>query len=675
MTVAGRRSSVASLTAAFVVLVLPAASSAQTPDTILSIDTIVVSAARPVTTTGGASATVLRIDSLRVGPAPTLEATLRQVPLVQVRRNSRGEAQIALRGSGERQVAVLVDGVPLSLGWDHRVDLSVLPALAARSVTLVRGLSSVLHGPNVLGGVVEVGVARGPFALASPPALELEIGAEHTGAQVIGLTGAHHEADGSGELLVRGGLGFRDSPGYPAAPGVAAPFRENELQRNTDVRQVDAFLALRARDARGRWLALSAFGVDAARGIAPEEDVLEPRFWRYPESQRVVGAVSAGTGLRVTPFGGSGDLEASVGYDATRVRIEQYPSLEYEAPIGAERGDTRTLSLRLLGDHTLGETAELRGALTYADVSHDEIVHDFLVELFPERHEYRQRLWSAGLELVKRLPALSGGRVSGGLVWDGADTPESGDKPPLGRLGDWGARVGATALAGDRVLVHAGASRRARFPAPRELYSGALGRFEPNPSLRPEALIAAEAGATTSLSGAELQAVAFHHRLDDAIVRATTPQGRFRRENRDQLRSTGVELLASGRVERFDIQADVTLQRVRASENGVMRVAEYQPGVAGGIEIATLLPAALRTSASLDYTGAQECVHPDRGAAELEAHATVDARAARAWRFRRGFVRDLEVAVAVDNITNATAWDQCGLARPGRTFGVRLRLR
>ena len=39
-----------------------------------------------------------------------------------------------------------------------------------------------------------------------------------------------------------------------------------------------------------------------------------------------------------------------------------------------------------------------------------------------------------------------------------------------------------------------GLSRRGRFPSLRELYSGALGRFEPNPDLRSETLLGAEAG-------------------------------------------------------------------------------------------------------------------------------------------------------------------------------------
>jgi iron complex outermembrane recepter protein len=88
------------------------------PDSVLQVGAISVHAARPVATVGGGSALEVRIDSLAVPAAPTLEQVLRRLPLVQVRTNSRGEAQFSLRGSGSdaRQVAVLVDGIPLNLG-------------------------------------------------------------------------------------------------------------------------------------------------------------------------------------------------------------------------------------------------------------------------------------------------------------------------------------------------------------------------------------------------------------------------------------------------------------------------------------------------------------------------------------------------------------------------------
>ena len=155
-------------------LVLGAPAGAQQRDTVRTdtmvfrIEEIRVQARRPVTTVGGASAIEVTVDSLGLSAAPTVEEVLREIPSVHVRTNSRGESEISVRGSESRQVALLVDGVPISLGWDARTDVSVLPAAAAHEVTLVRGLSSILHGPNVLGGVVEMKVPESPGRTFKP---------------------------------------------------------------------------------------------------------------------------------------------------------------------------------------------------------------------------------------------------------------------------------------------------------------------------------------------------------------------------------------------------------------------------------------------------------------------------------------------------------------------------
>ena len=108
------------------------------------LDGMRVVAGRRLTVTGGVGVVEMRLDSLGSVPIPTLEQALREMPLVRVRENSRGEAQPSLRGATDRHIAVLVDGVPLTLGWDHRTDLSIIPLTAARSIHLLRGLSSVL---------------------------------------------------------------------------------------------------------------------------------------------------------------------------------------------------------------------------------------------------------------------------------------------------------------------------------------------------------------------------------------------------------------------------------------------------------------------------------------------------------------------------------------------------
>ncbi|MBX6364868.1 MAG: TonB-dependent receptor [Gemmatimonadetes bacterium] len=651
----------------------------RTDSTVFRVPAIQVVATRPVTTVGGSSAIEVRVDSLSLPAAPMLEQVLREIPTLHVRTNSRGEAELSVRGSESRQVAVLVDGVPLTLAWDARTDVSVIPAASVQQIGVVRGLSSMLYGPNVLGGIVEIGVGRS-FLQPTARSLEVTTGVDHVGgyggSATIGLPGT----TGGGEWLLRAGAAYRDSPGQPLADGVVEPVPTDDgLRLNTDTRSANGFLSFRYHGDGGAWFTFSGSTFRAERGIAAELGVDDARFWRYPRIARTIAVASAGTGDRESPLGGRGDVELSLGLDAGRTDIDAYTSREYRETDGFEDGRDRTLTLRLLADQSVGARGELRGAFTLAEVRHDESVPD-------GEARYRQRLLSIGAEnnwrLVEAGAGLNALRLSLGGALDVAETPESGGREPRqGRLDEWGARIGlSAAINGGNTLLHAGASRRGRFPSLRELYSGALNRFQPNPNLRPENLVAVETGVTTRIGSGELQAVAFRHRLNDAVVRITLPDRKFLRVNRNRLDSRGVELLATQAVGPVQLAGDLTVQSVDLTDTDAEEThrPENLPEVFGRVEARFPLPAGLRGRADADYVGEQFCIDPGTGAdARLAAGTRVDLELSRTWALRSrptsGFGR-LEGRISVDNVGDVARYDQCGLPQPGRLLRFQLRL-
>ncbi|HEX8362223.1 MAG TPA: TonB-dependent receptor, partial [Longimicrobium sp.] len=372
-----------------------------------------------------------------------------------------------------------------------------------------------------------------------------------------------------------------------------------------------------------------------------------------------VAALTAGSGPRRSAWG-TGEVEASLGYTAGRQEIESFASSAYRQVVGSETGDGHTRTLRGLGRHSLGPAGELRGAATYAGVSH-------LETLDTVSSAYRQRLWSVGSEVEWRFPAAT--RVTLGGALDGADTPRTGGKPSLGPLSAWGGRVGVSTLAARPDLqLHASLSSRARFPALRELYSGALGRFEPNPGLRPERLNAAEAGATWKRDGAEAQATFFAHRLHDAVVRISTPDRKFRRVNQDGVNSAGIELLLGGSLGGVRLLGDLMLQRVSANAGAGPARPEHMPGMRAGLDVDAPLPLELRGRIGIQHTGGQFCVHPELGSdVRLGAATRVDLGLRRSWR-------RLRATLALDNAADAAVFDQCGMPQPGRTLRLGLEL-
>ena len=105
------------------------------------------------------------------------------MPSVGIRTNSRGEAVLRLRGSEERQTGIYLDGAPLSVPWDGRVDLSALPAGLVDSVRVIVSAAPIEYGPNAVLGIVDI---RTPVR-AEPGLSSLQAGAGTQGARSVSV--------------------------------------------------------------------------------------------------------------------------------------------------------------------------------------------------------------------------------------------------------------------------------------------------------------------------------------------------------------------------------------------------------------------------------------------------------------------------------------------------------
>ena len=641
--------------------------------------TVTVSAARAAATVGGVSAVVVRQTELRTTPAPVLDQALREAPFVLVRQNSRGETELSVRGSDSRQAAVLIDGVPITLGWDHRTDPSLIPMTGEERLVIVRGLASLLNGPNTLGGTIEVTSDPAAFRTAGARAT-LGAGVDEYGSLTGVLSGGRAFDAGGGSLSLRGGVAHRQRDGLALADDVADVTAHDGLRTNSDLRETDGFAAIRWATALGRSIGFSISAFNAEKGVPPEEHIGGPRLWRYPYHRRSLAALSASSGTVLTPFG-YGSLSVGVGRNAGRLKIESFSDRTYSTVAGVELGDEEALTMRALLTHSLG-SATLRAGWTGADIRYEET----LPPAAPAN--YRQKLSSTGLELDVPLGASTS--VAGGIVFDESRSPETGGRAAGQESFDnLGWRFGISRELNTSWEVHASLSERSRFPALRELYSGALDRFTPNPDLEPETLMALEGGFTLSTSSgatrSTLQVTGFRHDLEDAVVRITLANPtRFMRINRDRIESTGAELLAGFTFgadpdRAVTLNGDALLQRIRIFDqtaNDAVRHAENNPEVRGRVELGVPLPWQIRGFATTRHTGKQYCLNADtQSEVRLGAATATDLAVQRSVSVSSGLFRTLRTVLSFDNVGNAAVFDQCGLPQPGRTLRLMMTLR
>lgn len=634
----------------------------------VKLQTVTITSARAAALIGGASAVVLRPRELRSSPAPLLEQSLREAPFVHVRQNSRGEMELSVRGSDSRQAAVTMDGVPLTLGWDHRTDPSLVPVTGSHRITIVRGLGSLLNGPNTLGGSIEIDHGAGVADDAW-----IGGGMDENGALVTTIGG---ERMLGSAFAVRGGFAYRNREGFALPDGAVDPTSRNGLRTNSQQRHVDGFASAHWSGSVGKALGLTVTGFDAERGVPPEEHISAPRFWRYPYHSRYVVAFSGSSGTMSTAFG-TGTIDFGLGLNSGATKIDIYSNRSYTTITGNEIGNETNIVARGVASHTVGP-GMVRASLVTSNI-------DFRESLSGVVSNYQQDLWSVGTEL--EMPVRSRTTLAAGFVFDNASTPEAGGRPIQEPIGNIGWRAGVTHELGTSVRLHASGSQRSRFPALRELYSGAANRFQPNPDLKPETLLGFEGGFTwNAAAGANGRAVAevtgFSHNLADAVVRITVPNSApppstlFRRVNRDNIVSAGVELLGGytfGTGDRaISLTGDALIQRITIKDQtagNAGRNAENNPEQRGSVELAVPLPLRVRGIANMRYTGRQYCLNADTGNEDaLDAKTETDLSFERRFAIKRSPFQSLRALLSVDNVANAAVFDQCGLVQPGRTM-------
>lgn len=121
----------------------------------------------------GAAVTVITEDEIKTRHYHSLADVLRQVPGVEVQRSgSLGKVtDVRIRGAGDKQIQVLVDGLRVKRPTTGDFNFSDLALDQVERVEVVRGPQSTLYGADAIGGVVHIITKRGQ----GPPSATLQL--------------------------------------------------------------------------------------------------------------------------------------------------------------------------------------------------------------------------------------------------------------------------------------------------------------------------------------------------------------------------------------------------------------------------------------------------------------------------------------------------------------------
>jgi iron complex outermembrane receptor protein len=392
-----------------------------------------------------------------------LSDVLKFIPGSMITFGDKDTYSLKLRGIGSNRIALLVDGVPVYEPYFSTFDLKTVSAGGIDTVQVTKGPSSVLYGPNTLGGLVNV-ITKRPTERPS-----------------LSLSGSYGDKDtkslGADTAYSWKSFSLAASALYQASDGFIYPDPEagKTLRANSDFERLNLSGKLYFTPSDKTEIMVSGGTYQSEYGMPPALFTQRARYWRFPKWDR--STLSAGG---FTSLGGDAVLRFRGFY------VNYFNTLDWFAdPAMTELDSSSTYDNSSYGGFALAEVPAGERNTLKASLLYQKDIARIQDDTGLPWDRYDQGTLSAGIEDEFRL--TDQWKVIGGLSLDYIDKYEGGENNtsinPL---------IGVKFTPNDDLDFHVSFARKSRFPSMRSLYSTSSG----NPDLLAESGTSFELAAT-----------------------------------------------------------------------------------------------------------------------------------------------------------------------------------
>jgi outer membrane cobalamin receptor len=434
--------------------------------------------AQPVSTV-----TTLDFARLEQNRPLDLAEAIRYAPGVNVTVGNKSEFNLKLRGMDSSRIVLLIDGVPSYEPYFGTFDLKTVAAAGIESLQITKGPSSVLYGPDTLGGIVNV-ITRRP---GDNPFLALNGSFGENNTWTGGLDGGVR----LGRFSLAGNVGFQDSDGYSYPDPITGTATE---YANTRYRRFNMNAKVFCAPSDSTELMVNGNIYTSDYGMPAALAVQSARYWKFKDWDRY--GLNAGG---FTSLGENATLRFrafAVNYDNTldqfkdkAMTVRQYEST-YDNSV---HGAFALAEFRLTSRNSLKTSVDYQQDLARIQ---SDVGQPFV--------DYHQGTFSVAVEDEVKLAEQW--RVIGGLSLDVINKfigPSASRLNPL---------LGLKFTPFEELDIHASVSQKSRMPNMRALYSTSGG----NPDLLSETGTNAEVGLTWN-KGVYVSAAAFTYKFKNMI--------------------------------------------------------------------------------------------------------------------------------------------------------------
>lgn len=461
-------------------------------------------------TGGGTVATVTGAQAGQRGRRNVAAAAALAPGVTLARVGGRNEAMATVRGFDTRQVPLFIDGIPVYVPYDGNVDMGRFDTFDMAELSISKGYSPVIFGPNALGGAINI-VSLRP---TQPEEFTVRAGATTGG----GYEGAFRAGMLRPAGYAQAGISYRERDHFRVSDDFKPTKTEAGGRRgNSDSRdlQLSAKLAW-TPDGTGDEFAVGFVRQDSEKGVPPyagTDTNTVPRYWRYTEwIKNSLYAVGNKT------IGQTGYVKPRIYYDTYENTLESYDDATYATQTKRSSFtsiyDDYTFGGSVEAGRLAGERHDLRGAAHYKQDVHRQNNVGSPVETF------KDETWAVGGEdriaLTEKLALAVGASFEARNSLE-ADDPNSGEAFADNNNAAFNPQAGLFyAVTGG--MFRATIARKSRFPTLKDRYSYRLGTALPNPELDPEIALHFEAGYEGRLAeNLDGRLSGFYSRLDDTI--------------------------------------------------------------------------------------------------------------------------------------------------------------
>lgn len=194
----------------------------------------------------------------------------------------RNESMVSVRGFDLRAVPVYMDGIPVYVPYDGYVDLARFTTFDLSVIDVSKGFSSMLYGPNSLGGAINL--------ISLKPAQKIEYNGSLGMINTNGYRGNVNIGSNLGKVYIQGGFSYLHRNSFVLSNSIKPRAHENGGERENSFR-TDHKLNLKVgwTPKQNQEYVLGYINQQGEKGIPvyAGDDTLnsllkKPRYWQTP---------------------------------------------------------------------------------------------------------------------------------------------------------------------------------------------------------------------------------------------------------------------------------------------------------------------------------------------------------------------------------------------------------